>query len=84
MLMKTVTLSAPFDGQQIRLEDDYPLLKNARLLVTVLPASAESEDDFRQNSYRFAVESLARVYGENEPDYPDSCLKERNPLYDGR
>ncbi len=80
-LMKTVTLSATYDGQQIRLEDDYPLPKNARLLVTLLPESAENElAEWRE----FATQNLARAYGDDEPDYPDSCPKERNPLYDGR
>lgn len=75
--MKTVTLSATYDGQQIRLEDDYPLPKNARLRVTLLPDSVESElAEWRE----FAAQNLARAYGDNEPDYPDSCLKERNPL----
>jgi hypothetical protein len=79
--MKTVTLSATYDGQQIRLEDDYTLPKNARLLVTLLPESVESElAEWRE----FAAQNLARAYGDDEPDYPDSCLKERNPLYDGR
>ena len=82
--MKTVTLSATFDGQQIRLEDDYPLPKNARLLVTVLPASIESEDDFRQNWYRFSAESLARAYGPDEPEYTLEMLKDPNPQYEGR
>lgn len=25
-----------------------------------------------------------RAYGPDEPDYPDSCIKEPNPLYEGR
>lgn len=29
-------------------------------------------------------QGLARAYGSDEPDYPDSCIKERNPAYDGR
>jgi hypothetical protein len=40
-----VTLSATFDGQQIRLEEDYPLPKNARLLPVTLfwrPFAVES------------------------------------------
>jgi len=79
--MKTVTLSATFDGEHIRLEEDYPLPKNARLLVTLLPESVEGElAEWRE----FAAQNLARAYGDDEPDYPDSCLKERNPLYDGR
>lgn len=79
--MKTITLTATFDGERIRLEDDFPLPKNARLLVTVLPEGADTE---RRDWLAFASQSLARAYGENEPEYPDSCVKEPNPLYEGR
>jgi len=82
--MKTVTLSATFDGQQIRLEEDYPLPKNARLLVTVLPTSADSEHEFRRGWYGLAAESLARAYGPDEPEYTLDMLKEPNPHYEGR
>jgi len=78
--MKTVTLSATFDGQQIHLEEDYPLPKNARLLITVLPPSvAESEDEFRQGWYGLAAESLAGAYGPEEPEYTLDMLKEARP-----
>ena len=79
--MKTITLSASFDGERIRLEDDYPLPKNARLLVTVLPDEIEQE---LHEWYGFAAQSLAGAYGTDEPDYPDSCVKEPNPLYERR
>jgi len=82
-VMKTVTLSAIFDGQQIRLEEDYPLPKDARLLVTVLPAPGERENEFRRGWYRLAAESLAGAYGPQEPEYTLDMLKETNPDYEG-
>ncbi len=83
--MKTVTLSATFDGQHIRLEDDYPLPKNARLLITVLPLTAtEGEDEFRRSYYSLAAHSLADAYGPDEPEYTLDMLKESNPKYEGR
>ena len=83
--MKTVTLSATFDGEHIRLEDDYPLPKNARLLITVLPLTAtEGEDEFRQSWDALAAESLAGAYGPKEPEYTMDMLKEPNPNYEGR
>ena len=83
--MKTVTLSATFDGQQIRLEEDYALPTNARLLVTVLPpAAADGEDEFRRGWYGLAAESLAGAYGPDEPDYTLDIVKEPNPHYEGR
>jgi hypothetical protein len=33
---------------------------------------------------RLALPNLARAYGPAEPEYPDSCVKEANPLYEGR
>lgn len=35
--MKTVTLSATFDGHYIRLNDPYALAFGTRVLVTILP-----------------------------------------------
>ncbi len=82
--MKTVTLSAAFDDQQIRLEEDYPLPKDGRLLVTVLPGSADGEEEFRRSWYGLAAESLAGAYGPQEPEYTLDMLKERNPGYESR
>jgi len=79
--MKTVTLSATFDGQHIQLEEPYALPINTRLLVTVLPSETDPD---REDFLRFAAQNLARAYGPDEPDYPDSCIKEPNPLYEGR
>lgn len=81
--MKTTTFSAIFDGEHIRLEDDLPLPKNARLLVTLLPDNDEIARE-RADWLRLSAQNLARAYGPDEPDYPDSCLKESNPLYEGR
>ena len=84
-LMKTVTLSATFDGTHIRLEEDYPLPRNARLLVTVLPLTAtESEDEFRRTWDWLSAESLASAFGPEEPEYTFDMLKELNPSYEAR
>jgi len=83
--MKTITLSATFDGEHIRLEDDYPLPKDARLLVTVAaPVTGDDDKEFRQEWYRFAAQSLAGAYGEDEPEYTMDMIKEANPLYEAR
>lgn len=81
--MKTTTFPAVFDGERIRLEDDLALPKNARLLVTLLPDNDESARE-RADWLRLSAQNLARAYSPDEPDYPDSCLKEINPLYEGR
>lgn len=64
-----------------RRPDDFQLSKNARLLVTVLPGQDDAE---RRDWLAFASQSLGRAYGDHEPEYPDSCVKETNPLYEGR
>lgn len=76
--MKTVTLSAIFDGQHIQLEKPYALPTHARLLVTVLPP--ESDPD-REEFLRFAAQNLARAYGPDEPEYTLDMIKEPNPDY---
>jgi hypothetical protein len=76
--MRTVTLSATFDDERIRLKGNYPLPKNARLLVTVLPSEADMEDEFRSSWYALAAESLAGSYGPDEPEY--KALRTRSQL----
>lgn len=81
--MPALTFNATFDGEHIRLSEPHALPKDARLLVTVLPPDDELAKE-RADWLRFSAQNLARAYGPDEPDYPDSCIKERNPLYDGR
>lgn len=83
--MKTVTLSAHFDGEHIVLEDAFPLPSNARLLVTVLPEAPEGTlMEFRRAWDAIAADALARAYGPDEPEYDLTMLKERNPEYEAR
>jgi len=83
--MKTITLSAIYDGQHIRLEEEYPLPRNARLLVTLIPENAaDSEEQFRWGWAALSAQGLARAYGPSEPEYPDALIKERNPDYEAR
>lgn len=79
--MKTVTLSATFDGQHIRLEEPYPLPVKARLLVTILPSEPDAEGAALLAQ---AAQGLARAYGESEPDYSAAFIEEPNPRYEGR
>ena len=65
--MKTVTLSAHFDGQRIQLDEPFELARDARLLVTVLKDTSDAE---RGQWYAQSKLGLARAYGDDEPDYP--------------
>ena len=78
--MKTITVSAIFDGERIRLEEAYPLKPNTRLLVTVLDSEEMNDSEWW---YRFAADGLARAYEPSEPEYTASMIKESNPDYAG-
>ena len=79
--MGMITLSAHFDGEQIRLDEPYDLQPNTRLTVTVLP---EHEDDDRTYWTQFALQNLSAAYADDEEEYPLDLIKEPNPDYEGR
>ncbi len=68
--MKTVALSAHYDGKKIELDEPYPLPENAHLVVIVLPP-----DDERHDWLRLSSQQLARAYGDNEPEYTEADLR---------
>jgi hypothetical protein len=71
--MKAVTLKAHFDGQKICLDEPFELHPNAKLfLLVVEDPTGEEEDEW----YALGRQSLARAYGDDEPDYSD-LLEER-------
>ena len=73
--MKTVTLTAHFDGKHIQLDEPFQLPSDARLLVTIVPEpSADSE---REDWSALSKSSLARAYSDEEPDYPASLVRNR-------
>jgi hypothetical protein len=80
MLMETKTLRAHFDGSQILLDEPFELEPNTELMVTVLPTSDEEREDWT----RLSLESLARAYSDDEPEYSLDLIKEANPAYEGR
>lgn len=72
--MNRVSILAHFDGAHILLDEPYSLEPNAKLLVTVLP----EQDEEREEWLRLAEQRLADAYGDDEPDYPLSCILEMN------
>lgn len=64
--MKTVSVSAHFDGEYIRLDEPLALEPNTRLIVTVLPG----EDTEREDWALLSQEGLEHAYGKDEEDYP--------------
>lgn len=79
--MENMTLRAHFDGKQILLDDPIELEADTELIVTVLPKSENGE---RSDWTRLSLESLARAYGDHEPQYSLDLIKEPNPEYEGR
>ena len=78
--MKTTTLRAHFDGEHIRLDEPFELEPDTPLTVTIWPKAVEDEE--REDWLLIAGAGLERAYGEDEPDYPLSLLKEPNPDYE--
>ena len=75
--MATVILKAHFDGQHIVLDEPFELSTNSPLMVTVLSANADAIGRERAEWDNLAAQSLARAYGDSEPEYTLSDLKER-------
>lgn len=69
--MPAIALRAHYDGKQICLDEQFDLLPNAQLLVTVL-----STDDGEDAAWRnIAMQGIAKAYGENEPEYTQADVK---------
>lgn len=79
--MENITLRAHFDGKQILLDDPMELEPDTQLMVTVLPKSKNGEGS---EWARLSLESLARAYDDDEPEYSLDLIKEPNPEYEGR
>ena len=69
--MPTVALKAHFNGDHIVLDEPFDLPPNSPLIVTLLP----EPDTERADWEALAVESLARAYGPDEPDYSLNDIK---------
>lgn len=75
--MSFITLPGHFDGQQIQLDDPYPLAPDTPLLITVLMPSSVDQESAQWTAW--SLEGLAAAYGPDEPDYSSALLRERNP-----
>jgi hypothetical protein len=70
--MPTISLKAHYDGKTIRLDEPFDLPQDARLMVTVLQPTIETE---REDWSGISLANLARAYGENEPEYSERDLR---------
>lgn len=68
--MPTAVLKAHFDGKHVVLDEPFKLQPNAPLIVAVFAPDAE-----RSEWAALGVQSLARAYGTDEPEYTEADLK---------
>ncbi len=73
--MPTVSLKAHYDGERIVLDEAFDLPVHSPLIVTVLPAQGPQARE-RAEWAALAVQSLARAYGDQEPEYSIADIKE--------
>ena len=76
--MKTVSVTAHFDGEHIQLDEPLDLAPNTKLMVTVLV----EQDAERGEWLGFSLQGLALAYADNEESYDLSDIKVHNPAYD--
>ena len=70
--MPTAILKAHYDGEHIVLDEPFELPANAPLIVTVVASDEESSE-----WAALGARSLARAYGDDEPEYTSADLKPR-------
>ncbi len=84
--MKTITIPAKRNGNHVDPTEPIEIPANARLFILIAtPENGEESDaQFSADWHTLTASGLARAYGEDEPDYPDSLINEPNPEYGKR
>jgi hypothetical protein len=73
--MPAVILKAHYDGKHIVLDEPFVLRPNAPLAVTVLSTAASAHDREHTGWADLSAQSLARAYGDDEPEYTVADLR---------
>lgn len=76
--MHTLSLRAHFDGERILFDEPFEMEPNTQLLITIL----REKDDERLSWLRVSAKRLEAAYGDDEPDYTLSSVRESNPRYE--
>jgi hypothetical protein len=76
--MENIILRAHYNGTQILLDDPVDLQPNTKLLITMI----QKPETERETWFNFSAQSLDAAYGDDEPEYPVTLIKERNPEYE--
>ena len=74
-----VSVPAHFDGERILLDEPVELERNARLVVTVLPAADPERDSWA----RLSSAQLNAAYNGEGDNYSLDLIREHNPDYEG-
>jgi len=77
--MKTKTIKAHFNGDQIVVDDPVELEPNTKLLITIIAKPDEEHDAW----VSLSKNRLEQAYDSNEMDYSLNLIKELNPYYEG-
>ncbi len=78
--METISVSAHFDGERIRLDEPIELEPDTRLIVTILPKHNGDHEAW----LALSGGRLEEAYSADEEGYPVDSIKEANPEYEGR
>ncbi|MEA3211998.1 MAG: hypothetical protein QOE70_5055 [Chthoniobacter sp.] len=73
--MPSVILKARYDGEHIVLDEPFAIPPNASLAVTVLSPATPEHDREPAEWALLGAQSLARAYGDDEPEYTLGGLK---------
>lgn len=80
--MSMIAVPAHFDGERICLDEPFDLEPNTKLIVTIL--LGQESDNEHESWLNLSSQRLEDAYGEDEPEYSSSLLKEVNSDYEGR
>jgi hypothetical protein len=83
--MPITTLYAHYDGEKICLDEPFILKQNSRLIVTILSEYIKISDDNEYNTWgNISMQRLTEAYDDEEPEYPEDLVIEKNPDYERR
>ena len=78
--MKTISVTAHFDGEHILLDEPLDLKPDEKLIVTVLPEQDNERQDIERDTWhQLSKENLARAYADGEEEYSLNDVKTPNP-----
>ncbi len=81
--METSHFAVVKDGK-IQLPNSVSIPEGTKVLIIPIPLNRETENNPEEDWEYFALQNLNQCYGDNEPEYSLSRIKEFNKDYAGR